>query len=428
MQIEQEVCRVPKGQALPTVPEPTGDDRPSRGHTVRMVVTPLALLAAGIVFLAGPRWTVAGIVLCVAAVLVALAEAAIGWAVVHVALRDHANMFKTMAPLLGAEVSAGAREVSGDTADEERERAIDRAVGFGLTRAAARGGFAAGSMDQAARERLRTNVLEERARTYAWLQECADPVAVERQAEDGVRLVARALVADPGSPRWVLLCHGYAGTWDSMLQYARSFAEAGYNLLMPDMRAHGSSGGRYIGMGFLDRRDVVGWSRWLTQGDGAVSVGACAATGVVLFGHSMGASSVCMAAGEPDIPAEVKAVVADCGFDSTWHAISSVAQKAGVPVHPTVDLARMNLMVRRGGYDIARGDVVGALSRASLPVMIVHGLDDEMVPPYMATLLHRATHTSEVLLVSDAGHCQSSLVDPNGYWERVLGFADRCLA
>lgn len=411
------------GAEPPEVPPRTGDDAPSTAHAVRMVLTPLALAVLAVVFFV-VGWTVAGVIAAVFAVALTAAEVAIGSLVVKVALRDHANMFKTLAPLLGASPARGRKtDDDGEPVDEVHEREVDRAVGFGLTRAAAQGGFSSGAMTAAGRERLKANVLEERALTYGWLQEAPAFARVAIEARDGVRLVAEAQVADPASARWVVLCHGYAGTWDSMLQYARRFAQGGYNLLIPHMRAHGSSGGRYIGLGCLDGRDIVAWAAWLVGPDGARALGAAPVEGVVLFGHSMGASSVCLAAGEADLPREVRGLVSDCGFDDSWHALSSAAQAAGVPVHPTVDLARMNLRVRRGGYDIASGDAAGALGRAPFPVLIAHGTADRMVDPSMARVLAEASaEGARVVMVEDAGHCQSSLVDPDLYWSEVLAY------
>lgn len=408
--------------ALPAVPEPTADDRPSRWSTVRVILTPCALLVlAALCFVAG--WPVPGIILCVLAVLVVLGEVAIGWVVIKYALRDHANMFKILAPLLRGDSAKTPRVVAAATPEEERrEKAVDRAVGFGLTRAAAVGATAIESSGQSDEDRacLREHVLEEREATYEWLQEMSSWQRVSTEGEDGIRLVGELLAPHSQDGRWVILCHGYAGTWNSMLQYARRWAEAGYNLLVPHMRAHGESGGDYIGMGWLDRRDVVAWARWLSEGGAGLPC-----TSIVLFGHSMGASSVGLASGEPDLPAQVCAAIGDCSFDGCWRALSTTLQAAGAPVHPTLDLVRLNLMARRGGYDLAQGDVAQAVGARSLPRLFVHGLADPTVPPVMARVLFEAAAgPKELVVVPGAGHCQSSLRDPEGYWNAVLSFAN----
>lgn len=405
---------------VPAAPPATPDDRPSTWSTVRVIAMPCLLLVLGAVFFV-VGWPIPAIIACVLAVLVVLGEVAIGWVVIKYALRDHANMFKILAPLLrdGAAPQKIARDSSLSSEEERREKAIDRAVGFGLTRAAACSQGAAGQTDEE-RARFKDNVLEERQATYAWLQEIPAWEQVSLTAEDGTNLVAQLLAVHPDSGRWVVLCHGYAGTWNSMLQYARHWAEAGYNLLVPHMRAHGESGGRYIGMGWLDRRDVVAWARWLAGGGARVTC-----DDIVLFGHSMGGSSVSMASAEEDLPEQVRAVVSDCSFDGSWHALASTLQAAGAPVHPTLDLVRLNLMARAGGYDLARGNVAQAVGARSLPRLFVHGLADSTVPPYIAGVLYEAARGPKRLVaIPGAAHCQSSLMDPAAYWDAVLGFAN----
>ena len=408
---------------VPPAPERTADDAPSMSATIRVLVTPVLLgTSAAICLMKG--WLVAGVVLCVLTVACIAIEIAIGWLFVKYALRDHANMFKTMAPLLsnGPVAKRGVHAESARTPEEERrEHAIDKAVGFGLTRAAAEGGIGANDLDADEINNLRTNVLEERANTYEWLKAAGEFEEVGLTARDGVRLAAHRLAGNPQTGDWAILCHGYAGTWGSMLQYARHFAQAGYNLLIPDMRAHGNSGGRYIGLGVLDKHDVADWASWLVeQGEAAPC------NRIVLFGHSMGAASVCLAAGEGELPREVCAVVADCGFDSSWCAMAHKLKGAGLPVHPTLDLVRLNLMARRGGYDIAAGDVLEALKSTDLPVLVAHGLKDSMDPPHTAGLLYdAAAGEKELLVVPGAAHCQSSLAAPELYWSTVLGFIGR---
>ncbi len=410
--------------AVPAPPAPTPDDRPSTAATVRAIATPCTLLVLGAVFFV-MGWVVPGVVACVLAVLVVLAQVAIGWVGVKYALRAHANLFRTLGPLLRPDAPRSEpRQVCTSSPDEEkRERAVDRAVGFGLTRAAASDATSISPEGKSPedRERLFANTMDERGATYGWLQEIPAWQRASIAAQDGISLVAQVLPAvDNADGRWVVLCHGYGGTWDSMLQYARHWYEAGYSLLIPHMRGHGESGGAFIGLGWLDRRDVVTWTAWLCNG------GAGLCRDIVLFGHSMGASAVCLASGEPDLPQAVRAVIADCGFDSAWHALSSTLQAAEAPVHPTLDLVRLNLMARRGGYDLARGDVTQALARSSTPALFIHGLKDPTVQPCLAGILYRAcpAQPKELLAVPGAGHCQSSLLAPEAYWGTVLGFAE----
>lgn len=42
-----------------------------------------------------------------------------------------------------------------------------------------------------------------------------------------------------------------------MSHIGKRYAEKGFNVLVPDLRAHGESEGEIIGMGWLDRLDLI---------------------------------------------------------------------------------------------------------------------------------------------------------------------------
>ncbi len=392
---------------------------PSRAHEVRTVVTPLVLLVAGVACLVHGL-LVLGVILCVLAVGVAAFEYAIGALFVKYVLRRGANVFALVAKISQPGASRRASVEGAATGGESHEAEIDKRVGFALTRASAAGGFFCQGMSEEDAARRRENVLKERAATYEWLEGGPGFVKVVTDAPDGTRLVAHAWVGDAAGGSWVVLCHGYAGSWDSMLQYARPWARAGFNLLIVSMRGHGESEGPYIGMGYLDGADVVSWATYLCAPD----EGLPAARSIVLMGHSMGAHSVLNASGLEGLPAQVRAIVADCGFDAAWSSIAGIAGSLGVPDHPTLELVRRHLRHARGGYDIAADDAAAMVARSHTPILFVHGLADATVSPSCTRRLYEAANCEkQVLLVEGAGHCMSSLLVPDMYWQTVLGFA-----
>ncbi|MCI1942684.1 MAG: alpha/beta hydrolase [Lactobacillus sp.] len=128
---------------------------------------------------------------------------------------------------------------------------------------------------------------------------------------DGETLVAREFKGQPGDHRWVLCVHGYRSTGKRDMSYpAMKFARAGYNVVVPDLRAHGKSTGEVIGMGWLEKEDVKAWANKIVELDPAAKI--------ILFGGSMGAASVMMASGDP-LPKQVKMLIADCGYSSVYN-------------------------------------------------------------------------------------------------------------
>ena len=246
-------------------------------------------------------------------------------------------------------------------------------------------------------------------------------------SEDGLRLVGHLLESNPGSANWLIYAHGFGGGWKNGLGIARHFAERGYNLLFIDMRAQGDSGGTVIGGGHLERRDLVQWCRWLAERSDEGS-------GIVLMGSSLGGAAALEAAGEKDLPQQVKAVVSDSAFADFWneaiHAMGTLgANGKALPAHPLLDVVRLIFRSRKGGYDIAEPSAVAAIAHAQAPVLIIHGADDQLVTPYNAVRLDEAATTSgvdhELLQVPSAGHCCAAMADPELYYSTVFGFVDR---
>ena len=111
-------------------------------------------------------------------------------------------------------------------------------------------------------------------------------------ADDGLTLhgvyYANAETAD--THRWALVLHGYRGDYTGALQLAAPYYEAGYQVIAPDLRACGESEGDYVGMGWLDREDILRWIDFILADDPQAKI--------VIHGISMGAATTMMTAGE----------------------------------------------------------------------------------------------------------------------------------
>ena len=273
-------------------------------------------------------------------------------------------------------------------------------------------------------ERMEWLRAEEAHRTWEWLQGLSCGFErVECLADDGVSLVGRAVACNPLSPRWLVFAHGYHDNWRAGLAFARRYAELGLNLLLVDLRAHGESGGDWVGCGWLDRRDVVAWCRWVVGHAGEGSR-------VTLAGISMGAASCLMACAERDLPSQVNACVADSGYADFWRTAENVvsAGSLGTPsaaAHPLLDVARRRLLRAPGGYDLRLARPVDALAHARVPVLLVYGESDRVVPVSMAHELAGAGTGHELLTFPAAGHCCATFADPGRYWGAVGAFLGR---
>ena len=84
---------------------------------------------------------------------------------------------------------------------------------------------------------------------------------VEISSSDGLTLAGFYYPND--SHRWVIAIHGYRGSHLGATALAQHYHDAGYQVLTPDLRACGDSEGDYVGMGWLDRKDILNWIDWI---------------------------------------------------------------------------------------------------------------------------------------------------------------------
>lgn len=265
------------------------------------------------------------------------------------------------------------------------------------------------------KQQLEEHRAQERDLSRAYFADAAPARMIETASSDGTQLVAYALEPNPDSCKWVIAVHGYKGDWPEHMMHARRYAEHGYNLLFPVLRGHAASGGAFIGLGLADAADLSSWARWLVD---------AGAETVVLHGHSMGGTAVCMAGAEETLPLQVKAIVADCAYSDAWNVATLIAREGmHLLCHPSLELARFVLMHSKGGYDIQKVDVAAVAPQMRVPVLVIHGQADCVVQPSMAERIYDAAPAgSKLVFVPGAGHCLAALTDPELYYDALFGF------
>lgn len=233
------------------------------------------------------------------------------------------------------------------------------------------------------------------------------------QAADGVTLSG---VFRPGaSHRWALLLHGYTAGKEAMGLYADAYAARGWCTLAPDLRGHGDSGGRYVGMGWADKGDVLCWLAAIRARDPEAEI--------VLHGVSMGGAAALSAAAAR--PAGLMAVVSDCAYSDLWELTGyQAARYLGASLTPLrygASLATRFL----AGYRWQAASPESEMQKIGVPTLLLHGDADRFVPVSMAYALYSAAECPKrLVLTPGAGHAASALRDPEGYWQAVFSFLE----
>lgn len=251
------------------------------------------------------------------------------------------------------------------------------------------------------------------------------------QSHDGLRLTAYYLNS-PGvrlegegrndnsqpSVKAVILAHGYSGYAGQMGELGRFYHERGYHVLIPDARGHGKSEGKYIGFGWHERLDYVGWIRELIEQLGPE-------VQIVLHGVSMGGATVMMTSGEK-LPSQVKAIVEDCGYTSVKDELTyQMKRMYRLPAFPLVPITSLVAKIK-AGYFFGEASALKQVQRAQVPMLFIHGGADKFVPTDMVyELYEKGPKEKQLHIVPDAGHGMARQTDPESYDGTVEQFLQR---
>ena len=235
------------------------------------------------------------------------------------------------------------------------------------------------------------------------------------EAYDGLKLHALLLRQYPEDHRWFVPVHGYLSSSLDMLGYIYEAHRRGYNVLAPDLRACGLSEGKYTGLGWPEHYDLVTWISKIIQIDPQAEI--------MLLGASLGGTVVMNTIGDY-LPANVKCAVDDSGFSDLREVLLYHIEKLtglnGEYIMPGLDLlVRQNLH-----YAMQEVSTKRQLKQSRIPLMIIHGENDTIVPVRMGYDCYYATNApKELWVVPECGHVQAS--GQPEYFEKIFAFADR---
>ena len=218
---------------------------------------------------------------------------------------------------------------------------------------------------------------------------------VDLTAEDGVRLHGWFLPVP--NPRWtVLLSHGNGGNISHRLDRALLLqARLGASVFLYDYRGYGQSDGSPDEDGTY--RDARAAYRWLVR-DGKTR-----ADRLVLFGESLGAAvALDLAVAEP-----AAALVLESPFTS-------------VP-----DMARTTIFAPLAPFVRTRYDNMAKIGRLRMPLLVLHGDRDGVVPfPLGRRLFEAAPEPKRFYAIPGADHNDTYLVGGSAYWKALASFLE----
>ncbi len=200
----------------------------------------------------------------------------------------------------------------------------------------------------------------------------------------------------------VVFSHGNAGSISYHMGFVMWLAEAGYNVLMYDYRGFGKSGGT------VDRRGMI---------DDVKAAFAYAAkrkdvdhTRLISYGHSLGGAQSVTALGETPVKG-LRAIIIDGAFASYQTMASVIGGQLGASL--VTD-------------ELSPKDFVKKLS--PVPLLVVHGDRDEVVPISQGKQLYEAAGQPKTLFEVKTGRHGTALsADQGAYRKKMIAWLDGVL-
>jgi pimeloyl-ACP methyl ester carboxylesterase len=217
---------------------------------------------------------------------------------------------------------------------------------------------------------------------------------------------------------WVILIHGLGGSRADMLPVMPALHALGFPMLAisyrndvgaapsPDHQSH---------LGATEWHDVSAAVRY------AIGHGA---HGAVLFGYSLGGAMALMTAADDLVRGQVRALILDSPILDWQATLTYQGDRHDIP-GPLINLTE-TLLAWRSGLNYAQFSLLQREASLRVPVLLIQGTADTIVPPALAGAFARARpNLVTYLRVAGADHVSAIDTDPSGYRQALTRFLAR---
>lgn len=189
---------------------------------------------------------------------------------------------------------------------------------------------------------------------------------IQLTTNKGLKLEAWYMKADSAKGT-VILFHGLSSNKGNVLSEAYAFNSLGYNTMLVDLRAHGSSEGIVTTIGFKESEEVkLAYDHLTAKGE----------KNIVLWGMSLGAVIISKAIWQYDL--QPKKIILEMPFDKLEDHIAARARVSGFPGEPFGFFVTFWTGLEQGywGYGHRTSKYV---KKINCPVLMQWGSSDEYV-------------------------------------------------
>lgn len=207
----------------------------------------------------------------------------------------------------------------------------------------------------------------------------------------------------------ILFLHGKGGNAAEWRPEALRALDCGYNVLLPDLRGHGESGGGLVTHGFLEKDDLANAIAFARERFGLDP------SRLGVHGCSNGAALAIEFAADRG---EVRALWLESPYArpgemarhylSIWTGLPSwlLGLTSHFAVGQAVARVRRDVGLEAGAGGLETIDPLRSIRRVRASVCLVYGEKDELVPPHFAARLEASLPAgSRIWRAPNAGHC-----------------------
>lgn len=234
---------------------------------------------------------------------------------------------------------------------------------------------------------------------------------------DGLLLSALEICPKDTIEGTLVVLHGIRAWKESMISKALVLSEGRRRILIPDLRAHGESEGRFTTFGFCEKEDV---KALLNHADSVFKDGG----NYGIFGQSLGGAIALQALAEEP---RLKYGIIESTFSDLSPTVHDYAEfHLGFEFKALTDF----LLYRAEQIADFKADSVKpciSCKNIDVPVLFAHGTDDRRIPLRENRLnFENIPHNKkEFIEIEGAGHLNLWSVGGEAWRHRILTFADK---
>ena len=243
----------------------------------------------------------------------------------------------------------------------------------------------------------------------------SDLTDISIPAIDGVVLRAWNLQPRKNLINAVILSHGLSDNRAGMMAYAQFFLRHGYDVLMPDTRAHGLSSGEIATYGIRESNDLHRWLDWLQLNEHPVCIYG--------FAESMGAAGLlqslqsesrfCAVAAESPF-----STFREIAYDRVGQFFHTGPWLGRIIFRPVVESAFIYAKWRYHlNFDLESPEK--AVESTRVPVLLIHGQVDGNIPVRHSRKIAAGNQNVALWEVPGADHCGAIGIAPVELERRV---------